>query len=81
MLIRKNAHKSKIIYFYIFILFRSCSICLENYKGSDKIVEFSCKNHIFHKECLKGWIRKNDLCPLCKYNMMQDYINQPDDDE
>ncbi len=55
--------------------FRSCTICLENFKGPDKIVLFSCKVHIYHKECLKEWVRKSDLCPLCKYNMMSDYIS------
>jgi len=65
-----------IINLIIIIYKRTCTICLENFKGPDKIVEFSCKGHIYHKECIKEWVRKSDLCPLCKYNMMSDYIEE-----
>ena len=49
----------------------NCTICLENFKGTDIIKEFSCK-HIFHKKCLLKWLEKSNNCPLCKHNMAED---------
>lgn len=45
-----------------------CSICLDNFEISDKIYCLVC-NHVFHKQCIEGWInykKQNILCPLCK---------------
>ena len=52
----------------------SCAICLKKFKGTDIIKEFCCK-HIFHKKCLLKWLQKSNICPLCKYNLM-DSIHQ-----
>ena len=49
----------------------NCSICLEKFKGTDIIKEFSC-THIFHKKCLLKWLEKSNNCPLCKHNMIED---------
>ena len=48
-----------------------CPICLQKYKGADIIKEFPCK-HIFHKNCLFKWLKKSNLCPLCKYDITND---------
>jgi len=48
----------------------SCSICLENYKPDDIVVEFSCKTHIYHENCIYEWLQSSDICPLCKHNLM-----------
>ena len=51
-------------------LLNECSICLEQYKKKDKIVNLSC-NHNFHTECINGWISKNNkTCPNCRENIM-----------
>jgi hypothetical protein len=52
----------------------SCAICLQKFKGTDIIKEFYCK-HIFHKKCLLKWLQNSNLCPLCKYNLI-DEINK-----
>ena len=46
-----------------------CCICLEGYKGG----EVTCTpktgecNHVFHKKCLFGWVKKNHSeCPICR---------------
>ena len=52
----------------------SCAICLQKFKGTDIIKEFCCK-HIFHKKCLLKWLQNSNLCPLCKYNLI-DEINK-----
>mgnify|MGYP001585361563 CR=1 FL=1 len=43
-----------------------CSICLEDYKYEDNIIEFDCK-HIFHTPCLLKYTdnKKSFPCPLC----------------
>lgn len=45
-----------------------CSICLENLKD-DKCVILSC-DHIYHKVCIKLWLKKNDTCPNCRINII-----------
>jgi hypothetical protein len=42
-------------------------------KGTDTVIEFSCKEHIYHKDCLKEWLKKSNNCPLCKYDLMSEY--------
>ena len=48
-----------------------CAICLLKYKGADIIKEFPCK-HIFHKNCIFKWLKKSNVCPLCKYDITND---------
>ena len=48
-----------------------CAICLVKYKGADIIKEFPCK-HIFHKNCIFKWLKKSNVCPLCKYDITND---------
>ena len=60
-----------------------CPICLQKYKGTDIIKEFPCK-HIFHKNCIFKWLKKSNLCPLCKYDITNDVnkvVLKMDEDE
>jgi hypothetical protein len=44
----------------------TCSICLENFDGTDVCV-LDCK-HIFHFKCIRDWLIKDSLkpkCPVC----------------
>ena len=65
---------------------KKCPICLLKYKGSDIIKEFPCK-HIYHKNCILKWLKKSNICPLCKYditndvNIMSDDKNNDDEEE
>jgi hypothetical protein len=45
----------------------TCSICLDDFEHSQTIVrELPC-SHIFHPECIDGFLRDNSsLCPMCK---------------
>lgn len=48
----------------------SCLICMEEFKEEDEVKRFFCGNHIFHKSCLKKWVKEYKVvCPACKYNM------------
>ena len=45
-----------------------CSICLEKLKDN-KCVILSCE-HIYHKVCIKKWLKKNNTCPNCRINII-----------
>ena len=42
-----------------------CAICQYEYKETEKISKLPCL-HIFHNDCIKGWLEKNKVCPICK---------------
>jgi E3 ubiquitin-protein ligase RNF13 len=45
---------------------QTCSICLEDFKNSEKIRILPC-DHIFHPKCVDEWLQNwNRTCPLCK---------------
>ena len=47
----------------------ACAICLENFAEdpTKQVAELNCSNkHVFHVECLQGWIKNNDTCPVCR---------------
>ena len=41
-----------------------CSICIEEYKYNEILSVMPC-NHKFHEKCLKDWLQKSNVCPLC----------------
>jgi hypothetical protein len=42
----------------------------ENFK---EIAQLNCSSkHIFHVECLKQWVKKNDTCPNCRESILKD---------
>lgn len=49
-----------------------CSICLNKiYKNQ---VKLNC-NHYYHHECLKEWLKYNNICPNCRSEINNDLIN------
>jgi len=52
-----------------------CAICLEEFKRNDIIKEFYKCKHIFHKDCLKNWLKRSNVCPLCKHDLTEDINN------
>ena len=54
----------------------TCSICLDDFEHNKTIVrELPC-SHIFHPECIDGFLRDNSsLCPMCKKSALpQGYL-------
>ena len=45
-----------------------CSICLENLKDDNSVI-LNCE-HIYHKICIKEWLKKNNSCPNCRINII-----------
>ncbi|CAN6578762.1 unnamed protein product [Malus baccata var. baccata] len=44
-----------------------CSICLECIERSHEVREQCNCNHLFHGECLDGWVNQGQVtCPLCR---------------
>ena len=53
----------------------SCSICLLDYQENDQVIPLPCdEKHVFHEECIKEWLKKNNCCPLCKKPITQEAI-------
>jgi hypothetical protein len=42
-----------------------CTICLGVVEDGERVGELTC-NHIFHADCLKDWLRRRNVCPLCQ---------------
>ena len=49
---------------------KNCSICLNDFKPNEFLIRFSCKEHIFHKNCILTWLDKSNFCPLCKKSLL-----------
>ena len=41
-----------------------CTICFAPLQEGDRIASLDCK-HIFHVDCIKGWVQRKNTCPLC----------------
>lgn len=42
----------------------SCAVCISEFDTGDLVRRLPCR-HLFHKECIDHWLRKNKRCPLC----------------
>jgi hypothetical protein len=45
-----------------------CVICQKGYELKDKYIKLPCK-HIYHENCIKTWLKKKNVCPICKQNI------------
>jgi len=43
-----------------------CTICLGEVEEGDRVGELNGCNHLFHSDCLKDWLRRRNVCPLCQ---------------
>ncbi|XP_039136494.1 uncharacterized protein LOC120273840 [Dioscorea cayenensis subsp. rotundata] len=48
---------------------KKCAICLEEYEDRKKLGRLNCR-HEFHLNCIKTWLQKKDICPICKTSAM-----------
>lgn len=42
----------------------SCTICFGPIENGDVVGDLPC-HHVFHKDCLKVWLMRRNVCPLC----------------
>jgi hypothetical protein len=48
-------------------LMKCCIICFQEFTNLQKVCQLSChKSHIFHKECILKWYKKQRVCPYCR---------------
>jgi len=43
-----------------------CAICIESIKINDWYKQLPNCEHYFHADCIDGWLRVRDSCPLCR---------------
>ncbi|OEL31806.1 hypothetical protein BAE44_0007189, partial [Dichanthelium oligosanthes] len=45
-----------------------CVICMRDYKKGKRLYVMPCaQKHRFHRKCLKKWLSRSNLCPLCRH--------------
>ncbi|KAK8628853.1 hypothetical protein V6N13_009433 [Hibiscus sabdariffa] len=54
-----------------------CSICLADYKSSDKLRLLPDCNHLFHVKCVDPWLRLNPTCPVCRTSPIPTPLSTP----
>jgi hypothetical protein len=42
-----------------------CIICFQGLADGDRVGALTC-NHTFHVDCLKSWLKRRNVCPLCQ---------------
>lgn len=53
---------------------KNCVICLEDFKNGDKATVLPCI-HLFHTSCIQNWLKTQNCCPICKFKLTGDNIN------
>mmetsp|Transcript_9999 Transcript_9999/g.15104 ORF Transcript_9999/g.15104 Transcript_9999/m.15104 type:complete len:526 (-) Transcript_9999:235-1812(-) len=44
-----------------------CSICLTEFHMGEMLISLPChKHHSFHANCIRKWLQRQNLCPLCQ---------------
>lgn len=56
-----------------------CTICMIEIEDGDRVGALPC-NHLFHVDCLKEWIKRRNVCPLCQTPIAEER-NSPNDEE
>ena len=47
-----------------------CSVCLEKMNHGDNIIQLIC-GHIYHKDCVDGWLLNHNTCPNCRKSIIK----------
>lgn len=51
-----------------------CSISLLEFNNDDNVRQILYCGHIFHENSLQEWFRRNTVCPLCRYDILNNNI-------
>ena len=46
----------------------NCCICLDEISMGEKTVLLPC-GHMFHSDCIITWLKKNNTCPMCRFEI------------
>lgn len=48
----------------------SCPICIDDYvKNGETVVKTKTCGHLYHKQCLKNWMKTARTCPICREDL------------
>jgi len=45
-----------------------CPVCLMDYDIEEEVLKLPC-NHIYHKECIKTWLKQANTCCVCRHEL------------
>ncbi|KAK7268110.1 hypothetical protein RIF29_20797 [Crotalaria pallida] len=54
-----------------------CSICLADYKATDKLRVLPDCEHLFHPKCIDPWLRLHPTCPVCRTSPIPTPLSTP----
>jgi hypothetical protein len=60
-----------------------CAICYTAFEDGDRVGSLPC-DHVFHVECLKMWLKRQNVCPFCRKDHVAEErfeTNEDDKDE
>lgn len=47
-----------------------CPICRDEFDVGSRVIKMPCaRTHVFHRDCVATWLRKDDSCPLCRSSL------------
>ena len=52
-----------------------CCICLNDIALKQKCVLLPC-GHLLHSKCIELWLKKNSICPMCRFDLNDYYFNK-----
>lgn len=52
----------------------TCAICLDTFTNEHEIVILPCKNHSFHDKCIEMWLKRNSICPVCRFTITKENL-------
>ena len=52
-----------------------CCICIADITLKQKCVLLPC-GHLLHSKCLDLWLKKNSICPMCRFDLNDYYYNK-----
>jgi len=50
---------------------QTCSICLGDYDKDELVIQLPICSHLFHKECLRTWLKNHKECPNCRADIRE----------